>query len=75
MTRKAVSVDEAIRIIKDSLDDMDMDALTCLIEHFMPCKNVSYSVETDEIDYDLDPEMDSIDVFSERSRDLPAASS
>lgn len=69
MAKKAVSVDEAIRVVKDSLDEMDMDVFPILLEQFFPCKNVSYNVDTDEIEYDLD-ELNA-DIFSQRSHDLP----
>jgi hypothetical protein len=69
MQKRKVNVDVAIRIIKDSIDGMGMDGFEILVEHLMPCKNVTYLVETDEIEYELD-ELN-IDVFSDFSTASP----
>jgi hypothetical protein len=51
--KKTVDVDRAIYVIKDSIDCMDMDALVGLIEYLMPCKNVTYNVDNDTLEYEI----------------------
>ena len=66
--KKSIHIDIALKELHGLVYSLSGSQVAKIIEIALPCKNVSYSAEDDEIIYETDPKKQDVDVFFEHSR-------